>query len=81
MYHMCMRACVHACHMHLSHFVADFGADSAGPRVVDKGAGVAVVPMLVGELSVGDLECAQVTVQVFLFLEQKNVRLSSATMP
>ena len=42
--------------------VADFGTDGADARAVDQPAGVAVVPVLVGKLTLSQRKCAQLAV-------------------
>ena len=54
--------------------MADLGADGADSRVVDEGAGVAVVPVLVGKLTVSDLERARLTVHIFVLEEKREKR-------
>ena len=49
-------------------FVTHFGTDGTNPLTLDQLAGVTTVPMLVGELPVGDREGTQLRVEVLFVL-------------
>ena len=48
--------------------VADFGTDGADPRALDQLTGVAVVPVLIGKLTLCLSEGAQLSIKAFLIL-------------
>ena len=54
--------------------MADLGTHRTDARVFHQGAGVAVVPMLVSKLPVGDLEGAGLAVQVLILRKKGESR-------
>ena len=48
--------------------VADFGTDGADPRALDQLTGVAVVPVLIGKLTLCLSEGTQLSIKAFLIL-------------
>ena len=55
----------------LTHLVADFGTDGADSGAIDKTAGVTVIPVLVGKLTLSQRKRAELVVQLLGILRKE----------